>query len=101
MPEWVSKAFIRGYDQVLTCSSGSWDDVFGRPYKKGAHLSRMRQARAKRLAVWSRVNAAVHRNEPINRELFESIGRDLGIGKTRAEELYAEAKNRLGSPAKI
>ncbi len=100
LPDWAASAFIRGYDNVLACRSDSWDEVFGRPYKKGAHLSRMRQAREKRGAVWLKVNAAVQRDEPINRELFESIGREIGVGKTRAEELYAQAKRMLGSPAK-
>jgi hypothetical protein len=38
MPEWVSRAFIRGYDKVLTCRAGSWDEAFGAPYPKGFHL---------------------------------------------------------------
>ncbi len=100
MPEWVSRAFIRAYDQVLSCRSDSWDEVFGRPYKKGAHLSRMRQARINRGAVWLEVKRAVQRGESINTDLFERIGARIGIGKTRAEELYAQAKRRLGNPAK-
>lgn len=95
MPEWVSHAYIRAYDMVLNCKAGSWDEVFGRPYRKGAQLAAMRKRRIKRLAVWNEARRIIlsEPETPIDVAFFERIGEKLAIGKTLASELYYEEKN--------
>lgn len=96
MPEWVSRAFISGYDKVINGDVASWDEAFGAPYPKGVHLSRIRQARLKRSAVWMEVAEERKLGSSINRELFERVGKKLGLGKTRAEELFYEVCRLVG-----
>jgi hypothetical protein len=98
MPAWASRAFIDGYDQVLNCHVGSWDEAFGRPYPKGKQLGRMREARRKRPAVYLMICSIRSREPrtPIDDALFERVGSRLGLGKTRTGELYYEARKLYG-----
>lgn len=115
-PDWLARKFLRCYDQVLNCRVGSWDEAFGPPFPKGKQLARMRFNRHARFAVSNAVLDAIQRDphRPIDAGLFEEVGRQVGAGKTLAEELYreavamgavdaAEVKKRLlspGNPAK-
>ncbi len=104
MPEWLAQAFINRYDKVLTCRADSWDDeaAFGRPYPKGSHLSKLRQAREYRFQVHGQVVAAVQENpkRPIDRSLFAEVGKSLGINGTTVQAFYYEATKILGYGAK-
>lgn len=95
-PEWLAYAFNRRYDAVLNYRAKSWDDPlsFGRPYPKGANLVARRKARAGQLAVWLSVVTRLKADPdtPIDKGLFEDIGRPLGFGATLAEEYYYEQK---------
>lgn len=101
-PEWLVFAYTRRYDAVLNCAAGSWDDprAFGRPYPKGAHLAALRKARRLRWAVSNAVSDTRARDPAatIGRDLFERVGRDLGIGKTLAERYFYEAEAMLRRP---
>lgn len=101
MPAWVADAFIQCYDRVLTCRAGSWDDVFGRPYPKGANLNAMRKRRTLRFAVWNEVQRILM-SEPdtaIDAGLFERAGAAIRppIGKTQAEAYYYAAAKMNGA----
>ena len=95
MPEWVSLAFIRNYDAVLSLRMRSWDDAFGRPYRKGMDLKAARFRREKRFHVWMEVNRRHLAGEAIDDQLFEAVGEALGMKKTLASQLYYEAKNLM------
>lgn len=97
MPEWLARAYIRAFDTVHTARAKSWDDVFGKPYPKGAHLSAVRQRMTLRWQVLNHVNDIKAREPktPTDAALFERVGEALGIGKTQAETLYYEAKRRV------
>lgn len=96
-PEWLSYAFNRRYDQVLGCRAASWDDpkAFGKPYKKGTHLNALRKRREKCFAVLNYINEIRARepSTPIDKALFERVGKRLGLGSTLTEEYYYQAKN--------
>ena len=100
MPAWVAEAFIERYDRVLNCRAGSWDDVFGRPYPKGANLNAMRKRRTLRSAVWNEVQRTL-KSEPgttINRDLFQIIGERMRppVAGPEAEKIYYAAAKMLG-----
>ena len=106
MPEWLAFAFIRRYDAVLNCRAGSWDDplAFGKPYP-GKQLASVRKKRRTRLAVWNLVNERLSETPrpPIDKGLFEEVGKVVGLGATEAEERYREAKRfftSISTPAK-
>jgi hypothetical protein len=97
IPPWAASAFSGGYAKVRSLKSGSWDDVFGRPFAKGIHLQRSRKRREVGPAVYLAVEE-VRRKDPnlaIDDGLFESIGRRFNIGKTLANELYYQWKHRI------
>src|SRR4051812_31790816 len=43
IPEWLATAFDQACDKVRTLEVKSWDDVFGRPLKKGKRLATERR----------------------------------------------------------
>jgi hypothetical protein len=100
MPEWLVLAFNCRYDAVLNCRAASWDDPksFGRPYKKGAHITALRKARVKRFAVHSAVHEilSMEPRTAIDKALFERVGIPLGLGATLAEEYYYQAEALSG-----
>jgi hypothetical protein len=97
MPEWVANAYIAKYDPVLNCTAKSWDEVFGSPYAKGLHISKRRRRRVLRFDVYLRIENIL-RTQPdtgIDDSLFETVGAQVGIGKTLCNEMYYEAKELL------
>ena len=97
LPEWVATAYLRAIDEILNYRAQSWDEVFGRPIPKGAHIAALRKRRDKKFAVWLAVIRAVKAdpNLPIDTHLFDTIGKRLGLGGTLAQEYY-EAVIALG-----
>lgn len=91
-PEWLAYAFNSRFDQVLGYHAGSWDDpaAFGAPIPKGAHLAALRKRRRLQWEVLSRISN-IRQMEPqtaLDKRLFARVGRELGLGKTLAEEYY-------------
>ena len=104
MPEWLAHAFIKRYDSVLNCRADTWDDeaAFGKPYPKGAHLSKLRHARVHRMKVHLAVVAAVKENpkRPIGLTLFRDVGKALGMKSKTVQDYYYEAAKVMGYGAK-
>lgn len=92
MPEWLSRAYIAAFDKVLNYHSGSWDEVFGKPLKKGQHLSTLRTKRTKTMPVYNRCVELVKNGHPKNRDLFRKVGEEFGVSRTIAENMYREVK---------
>jgi hypothetical protein len=90
LPEWASEAYQKAFNTVQGARVKSWDDVFGRPHPKGAHLAAIR----KRQRLWYMVRGAVleirreHPETVIDEALFERVGKQFNIGKTLAAEIY-------------
>jgi hypothetical protein len=97
-PEWLAYAFNRHYHRVLTCKVGSWDEAFGKPYP-GRHLEKLRIRREKGVRVWLRIRELRQSESrpPIDDALFETVGAELGIGKTLCAELYYGFAGRMTS----
>ena len=93
MPEWVASAYIKAYDQVLTCREKSWNVVFGAPFPKGANINARRKKRVLMFAVLNAVNhiRSSDDSRTIDAHLFEEVGAKFSIGKTLAEEYYRAA----------
>lgn len=88
MPEWVARGFIRSYDAVLNCRVSSWDEAFGRPIPKGAHLNARKKRRLYAPLVRMEV-ARLHKGgTPIDEAMFEAVGKKFGLGKTLASSYY-------------
>ena len=110
MPDWLVYEFNRRYDAVLNMRSMSWDDPlsFGKPYPKGTTQSAKRKARLLEPQVWNALNLVLKMepDTPIDKGLFERVGKPFNIRSTLAEKYYYSAKKRLsnltgGSTSKV
>lgn len=104
IPRWLACAYLEAFrDVVLRYRAKSWDQVFGKPHKKGTHLGAKRQFREESLAVYQRVKEILRTESdtPIDGYLFERVGKEFGVGgKTLAEGYYYHWKERLTIPTK-
>jgi hypothetical protein len=97
LPEWLQKAFRIAYRKVAHFKAGSWDEVFGRPYSKGTHLSTKRENREKSYAVYRRISEIIRTEPeiPVDKNFFERVGKEFGIGgATKTSEIYYEIKKK-------
>ena len=113
-PDWLARAYLRGFYAVTTCRVRSWDQAFGAPFPKGTNLAARRRARLHRVQVANLVTDTVMADptRPIDKGLWDEIGTKVGEGVTRTEELYREAlrmgigirasviRGRLGRPSR-
>lgn len=88
LPEWVARGFIEGYDQILNCRKGSWDEAFGRPFPKNSKLHALRKRRVNAIKAANLVRAAQDRGESVADELFEKIGKKLAMSGSAVSKLY-------------
>lgn len=88
IPPWLAEAFLNAYDAKREYKIKSWDEVFGRPLKKGIRPERERRNRRIANDIYERVRERHSAGEPIEKSLFEAVGKDFGVGGTVASELY-------------
>ncbi len=89
IPDWVREKFCAAYLKGAKVKVRSWDEVFGRPLKKGKQLKAERRKREIAEKIWHRVMELHHKaNMPIGKELFETVGEKLGIGGTLVSDIY-------------
>jgi hypothetical protein len=92
LPDWLREAFIKAYELAAAFEIRSWDAAFGRPQVqgaelKGAHLGARKEYADLRYPVALRV-ALRASEEIIEPDLFDKIGSELGVGKTKAADVY-------------
>jgi hypothetical protein len=88
LPEWLRQAFIETYESAARYEIRSWDEAFGRPQVQGAHLNPRKEYADLRYEIALRVALRTPEKEPIEPDLFDKIGAELGIGKTKASDIY-------------
>jgi hypothetical protein len=96
LPEWAAEAFPIAYTWVMRGSARTWDDAFGPPFPAGTHIHKLK-LESRRYEVYQLVQE-IHRDEgcPIDDELFERVGREMGIGgKTTIKDLYGPVARAL------
>jgi hypothetical protein len=95
--EWPAPPWLRdAFREVLDTPKKSWDEVFDSPIPKGAH----RRRRYRNLKIGRQLKKRIeflHEKEgrSINRELFEDVGKEFGVGGSVARDLYYEDKKLL------
>jgi hypothetical protein len=96
IPMWCAQAYIDAVREVRHFRAKSWDDVFGKPHPKGTQLKAKKSELYKSPVVYNRVTEIKQRNPetPIDRSLFEKIGKEFGLSGSLAERYYYEIKKR-------
>jgi GNAT superfamily N-acetyltransferase len=95
MPKWLALEFMARYRAVTHCSVASWDEAFGRPYPKGAHLSALRKAFKYPLEVYKLVRLRRARGKGIGKILFQEVADELALNATETESFYYRGKRMM------
>ncbi|SDA27050.1 hypothetical protein SAMN05216315_1325 [Nitrosospira sp. Nsp18] len=97
LPDWAAKSYIKAYDNVNQARAKSWNSVFGNPYPKGRHLSAIRKKLMYQVAIWNEITLIrqMEPDTPVDENLFETVGKKFGLGKTLASEYYYSEKKRF------
>jgi hypothetical protein len=93
LPEWLRLAFLHTYEAHARFEIRSWDEVFGRPVPKGMHLETEKRNAELRPLIIERVQA-LKAERPIDKGLFEEIGRDLKLAGTTVSDIYYDERSR-------
>ena len=95
IPHWLVRALGTVVNAAVTHQVKSWDDMLGRPLKKGERLKQKRRHLEISYPLWQRVQEAKRQGKGIDRELFDSIGKEFGISGALAEKIYYAPGSRL------
>jgi hypothetical protein len=95
LPEWLRAAFLHTYEARARFEIRSWDEVFGRPVPKSTHLETEKRNAELRPLIIERVEA-LKAEKPIDKGLFEKIGRELNppLKGTTVSEIYYDERSR-------
>ena len=87
---WAQEKLCDAVEKARDYKIKSWDEVFGRPMKKGKQLAAARRKDSPAAAeVWRLINERRRAGEKLDKALFEAVGKKVGIGgATVTEEIY-------------
>jgi hypothetical protein len=95
IPPWLAMAFREACHKVLMHEVKSWDEVLGRPLKKGKQLAVEQRNMKIAFPLWERVRERHKGGAAIDKGLFEEVGGEFEVGATVASELYYEMCREL------
>jgi len=96
LPEWLQFAFLDAYESAKGFKVKSWDDAFDRLHPKGTHVDKEKRHFELRYVITQRVEKLRSEKKPVDNELFDEIGKELGIGgHTTVSKIYYEEHGRL------
>lgn len=95
LPEWLQLAFIQAYQSAHPFEINSWDEIFGPPHPKGAHLKTRNKHFELSFDIWSRVQELAASGAKIDKSLFEKIGREFAVSGTTAGTIYYDERTQL------
>jgi hypothetical protein len=93
LPDWAKQALTDAWDRYSDGTLESWDEIFGKPFLGKRRGSSDRAVAARQLKVWTEVRRRVYQGQSLGDDLFEAVGRDLGIGgKSTVNRIYYEVE---------
>jgi len=95
VPEWLRLAFLQAYDAATGYEIKSWAEVFGAVHPKGTHLKKERRSLMLRGSIVGRVQELKAAGFPIDKLLFETIGKEFGLSGTTASEIYYDERTQI------
>jgi hypothetical protein len=94
VPSWIKEGLYKAVNDADAYKIRSWNEVFGEPVPKGVHLKTARRNSETEWPLFWRVCELHKAGWPIDENLFEKVGKEFGIKKTLASELYYEFGHR-------
>jgi hypothetical protein len=92
IPDWLARALKAAYTAASAHEIKSWDEVFGKPLKKGKQLATERHKAKVAWSLFWRVEELHGAGKSIDKDLFATVGKEFGVGGTVAAELYYEVR---------
>jgi hypothetical protein len=108
-PDWLARSFLQRFRRASQACVPSWDDAFGAPWPKSTQLAAIRRRKLQRVrianlaaeferqhpdlpmsALWSLFGPAARRRAGVCDHIVNRARR-LGVSRSVAQELYAEA----------
>jgi hypothetical protein len=83
VPDWAKQAIVAAVRKRCRFEIESWDEVFGRPLKKGKQLAVARRRVELGERIWRAVHERRRAGKPIDKAMFEAIGNGLKVGGRR------------------
>jgi hypothetical protein len=90
---WLTEKFLEAIERVSSLEVTSWDDVFGRPLKKGQRADVIRRDNKKAMEVYKQVRARKAAGEAIDAEMFARIGERLNMSGSAVREIYYKSRD--------
>jgi hypothetical protein len=87
-PAWLRQAFMDASQAAYEYKIKSWEEVFGRPVKKGKRLAMERRNMKITFPICRRINDLRKAGKPLDKSLFSKVGKEFGVSGTVAAELY-------------
>ena len=95
VPPWAKQGLSNALDAANSYGIKSWDEVFGKILPKGKRIATQRRHAEISWDLFSRVGDLHKAGAAIDEGLFEKVGKEFGVGKTVASELYYETGRAL------
>src|SRR4029450_8817315 len=96
-PEWAAEALADVLYEAATGKFESWDEAFGRIFARKKRATMYRKAR-QMIAAHDRVvelNRENGKENPMGRELYEKVAKELGSNRNYVAKYYARVKDYL------
>jgi hypothetical protein len=87
IPDNLRKEFVLACVAVMN-EEKTWDDVFGNSRKKGKHRGAALRKQKIAIRLCIRVETRRKRGERVDKQLFNSVGKEFGVSGTVASEIY-------------
>lgn len=95
IPHWLLRAWNNAYQAITASEFKSWDDVFGKPLRKGKRQTTARRDKEIALDLFRRVQELRAIKTPTDYALFKTVGAEFGIGATAAKNIYYSFPKRV------
>jgi hypothetical protein len=93
IPDWAASIIDGADGYVISGELNSWNELFGKPRLQSRSVLRARHLSH---AVYYRIKDLQLRGTPINNDLFDRVGKELGIGaRETVRKLYKAAKEEF------
>lgn len=97
MPKWCANAIVKAYISVKMYELKTWDDIFGKMYKKNTQVETNRQ----KIQDYGKVSRRFHEileatpGKTIDIRLFGEIGKEMATGgKSKIGDIYYKEKRQ-------
>ena len=92
VPQWAQDLLNDAVLKADCYEIKSWDEIFGRPIKKGKQQAAARREQSIAEHLFYLITEHHHQGVPISKGIFETVEKSFGISGTTAERIYYKFK---------